>query len=115
MVLTILLTFMEKLARKERHSPNPDLGIFQTHPLSWKRVADLIDQLNEAGVDINRRAVTKWDPPVVEAGQINDRPVQILKLWDQRLFVFDYAPDPTNVESRGQQMVEVLTRLLRDR
>jgi len=109
-----LLTFMEKLAREERHNPNPDLGIFQTHPLSWKRVADLIDQLNEAGVDINRRAVTKWDPPVVEAGQVNDKPVQILKLWDQRLFAFDYAPDPTNVESRGQQMVEVLTQLLRE-
>jgi len=109
-----LLTFMEKLAREERHNPNPDLGIFQTHPLSWKRVADLIDQLNEAGVDINRRAVTKWDPPVVEAGQVNDKPVQILKLWDQRLFAFDYAPDPTNVESRGQHMVEVLTQLLRE-
>ncbi len=109
-----LLTFMEELAREERHSPNPNLGIFQTHPLSRKRVADLIDQLNEAGVDINRRAVTKWDSPVVEAGQVNDRPVQILKLWDQRLFAFDYGPDPPDVESRGQQMVQVLTDLLRE-
>ncbi len=109
-----LLTFMERLARKERHRPNPNLGIFQTHPLSQKRVADLTDLLNEAGVDINRRAVTEWDPPTVEAGQVNDKPVQVLKLWDQGLLTFDYAPDPTDVESRGQQMVEVLTRLLRE-
>jgi len=109
-----LLTFMEKLARQERHGPNPDLGIFQTHPLSWKRVADLIDILNEAGVEINRRAVTKWDPPVVEAGQVSGKPAQILKLWGQQLFAFNYAPDPIDVEARGQQMVEVLTRLLRE-
>ncbi len=109
-----LLTFMEELAREERQSRNPNLGIFQTHPLSRKRIADLIDLLNEAGVDINRRAVTKWDPPVVEAGQVNDRPVQILKLWGQRLLAFDYGPDPTDVESRGQHIVEVLTRLLRE-
>ena len=109
-----LLTFMEELAREERHRPNPNLGIFQTHPLSRKRVADLIDQLNEAGVDINRRAVTKWDPPVVEAGEVNDKPVQILKLWGQRLLAFNCAPDPTDVESRGQQMVHVLTDLLRE-
>jgi len=109
-----LLTFMERLAREERHRPNPNLGIFQTHPLSRKRVADLIDLLNEAGVDINRRAVTEWDPPVVGAGQVNAKPVQILKLWDQRLFAFDYAPDSTDVEARGQQMVQVLTDLLRE-
>ncbi|MCK4324692.1 MAG: M48 family metalloprotease [Armatimonadetes bacterium] len=109
-----LLTFMERLARKERHRPNPNLGIFQTHPLSKKRVADLIDQLNEAGVDINRRAVTKWDPPVVEAGQVNDKPVQMLKLWDQRLFSFNCAPGGGDTDSRGEHMVEVLTRLLRE-
>ncbi len=109
-----LLTFMEELAREERHGPNPNLGIFQTHPLSTERVADLIDLLNEAGVDINRRAVTEWDPPVVEAGQVNEKPVQTLKLWDQRLFSFDYAPNSANVESRGQHTVEVLTRLLRE-
>ncbi len=109
-----LLTFMEELAREERHRPNPNLGIFQTHPLSRKRVVDLIDQLNEAGVDINRRAVTKWDPPVVETGQVNEKPARVLKLWGQRLFSFDYAPDPVDAESRGQQMVEVLTELLRE-
>ena len=109
-----LLTFMERLAREERQSPDPNLGIFQTHPLSKKRVADLTDLLNEAGVDINRRAVTKWDPPVVEADQVNDKPVQILKLWGQRLFAFDYVADSTDVESRGQHMIEVLTERLRE-
>ncbi len=108
-----LLTFMERLARDERHSPNPNLGIFQTHPLSQKRVADLTDLLNGAGVDINRRAVTEWDPPVVEAGQVNDKPAQVLKLWGQRLFAFNCAPGGGDTDSRGEQMVEVLTRLLR--
>ncbi len=109
-----LLTFMERLAREERHVPDPNLGIFQTHPLSKKRVADLIKLLNEAGVDINRRAVTKWDPPIVETGEINGQPAQILKLWGQPLFAFNCAPAGGDIEARAQRMVEVLTQLLRN-
>ncbi|GAJ18372.1 unnamed protein product, partial [marine sediment metagenome] len=62
-----LLTFMERLARKERQRPRRDPGIFGTHPFSTTRVMDIIDLLQEADVEMNRRAVTKWDPPVVEA------------------------------------------------
>ncbi len=109
-----LLTFMEELAREERKKPTTELGILQTHPLSTKRVADLIDLLDEADVIINRRAVTKWDLPVVETGEIGGKPVQILKLWDEPLFAFAHSPGGGDVASRGERMVEVLTELLRE-
>ncbi len=109
-----LLTFMEDLARKERKKPTTELGILQTHPLSKKRVADLIDLLDEAGVIINRRAVTKWDPPVVETGEMGGKPAQILKLWDEPLFAFAHSPGGGDIALRGERMVEVLTELLRD-
>ncbi len=108
-----LLTFMEELARKERQRPRSDLGIFTTHPFSTKRVADIIDLLEEADMEINRRAVTKWDPPVVEAGEIEGASAQILKLWDEQLFAFASSPDDGDLAARGQQMVDVLTELLR--
>ncbi len=108
-----LLTFMERLARKERQRPRSELGIFKSHPFSTKRVADMIDLLEAADVEINRRAVTKWDPPVVEAGEIEGESAQILKLWDESLFVFASSPSDGDLAARGQQMVDVLTELLR--
>ncbi len=107
-----LLTFMEPLARKERQRPRSELGIVQTHPFSTKRVSDIIDLLQEVDIEINRRAVTKWDPPVVEAGEIEGASAQILKLWDEQLFVFASSPDDGDLAARGEQMVDVLTELL---
>ncbi len=109
-----LLTFMERLAREERSRPTTELGIFQTHPLSTQRVSHLTHLIQDAGVEINRRAVTKWDPPIVEEGEVGGRPAQILKLWDQELFAFADAPDEGDVTVRGQRMVEALTQVLRD-
>ena len=61
---------------------------------------------------INRRAVTKWDPPVVAAGMFRDRQVQTLTLWQQPLFHFNYAPPGTDLAARGAAMAKALTTTL---
>ncbi len=58
-----LLTFMERLGREAYRKPQIDYGIYQSHPITSERCAYLIDAIYEAGLTINRRAVTKWDPP----------------------------------------------------
>lgn len=107
-----LLTFMERLAAKERSRPPVTLGIFQTHPFSVERVTAITDQIRAAGLEINRRAVTKWDPPQVEAGQVGEQPAQVLSLWGQPLFAFNWAPPGTEVSARGAEMVKALTEVL---
>ncbi len=106
------LTFMERLARKEQRRPDPRLGIFQTHPYGPQRVQAVLQLLDEAGVEINRRAVTKWDPPVVEEIQIGEQSAWAVKLWGQEIFVYNQAPGEEEPQARGERIVKVLTELL---
>lgn len=54
-----MLTFMERLARKENRNgqANIDWGIYRTHPPSAERAAALKAELIAHGISINRRAV----------------------------------------------------------
>lgn len=107
-----LLTFMERLAVEERTRPPVTLGVFQTHPFSTDRVAAIADLIRAAGLDINRRAVTRWDPPVVSEGKLGEREVQVLSLWKQTILAYDYAPPGTDLAGRGAEMVKTLTAAL---
>lgn len=107
-----LLTFMERLAAKERSRPPVELGVFQTHPYSVERVVAIAEQIRAADLDINRRAVTKWDPPTIETEELSGQEVHILSLWDEQLFAFNWAPAGTELMERGQAMVQALTELL---
>lgn len=53
-----LLTFMERLAFRERNSPQIDWGIFRTHPPSRQRADALVKLLKEHGISLARSAVT---------------------------------------------------------
>ena len=106
------LTFMERLAAEERGSPPVTLGVFQTHPFSTQRVMAVTHQLLAAGVEINRRAVTKWDPPQVAAEKVGDQDAQVLSLWGRRLLAFNWAPPESDPTQRGADMVSRLTALL---
>ena len=58
-----LLTFMERLGAKAYKKPQIDYGIYQSHPITSQRCAYLIQAIYDADLAVNRRAVTKWDPP----------------------------------------------------
>lgn len=53
-----MLTFMERLARDQQMRPEVELGIFRTHPPEKERVDNILIELKEMNVPINRRAVT---------------------------------------------------------
>jgi len=61
-----LVTFMERLAADYRSKPQFELGFLKTHPDAPDRVIALKKLLQEAGVDLNRRAATEWTRPVAE-------------------------------------------------
>ncbi|MGE0002121.1 MAG: M48 family metalloprotease [Fimbriimonadaceae bacterium] len=53
-----ILTFMERLALRDRAKPAIDWGIYQTHPPSSERAVALQRRLGAAGVPIKRSAVS---------------------------------------------------------
>ncbi|MFW5867516.1 MAG: M48 family metalloprotease [Armatimonadota bacterium] len=61
-----LVTFMERLAAQHRSTPQVELGFLQTHPDAPDRVQAMKELLQNAGIDLNRRAATSWQKPVAE-------------------------------------------------
>jgi predicted Zn-dependent protease len=53
------LTFMERLAYRDRFLPKIDWGIYQTHPYADERARTLIEKLRTLDVPIARSTVTK--------------------------------------------------------
>jgi len=110
-----LLTFMERLAAQERRKPPRDMGVFQTHPLAIERVQLLTDYLIDSGVDINRRATTKWDPPVAEETLVDGEDAATITLWEEDIFlVLTSGPECDTPMARAEEIVERLTKLLAD-
>jgi Zn-dependent protease with chaperone function len=107
-----MLVFMEHLAAEERTRVQFNLGIYADHPPSVDRVAAIEKQIVAHGLSTNRRAVTKWDPPVVAPSKLGDRDAQLLSLWKEPLFSFNWAPSGTDVAGRGAAMVKALTAAL---
>lgn len=111
-----LLTFMERLAARERASVQFEMGIAQSHPGSIERAAYLRQALDDAGVAINRRAVTKWSPPTVEKVTIGEgeqaREGRSLKLWGVEVLRYEAAPVGRSLDERGADMAEALRKAL---
>lgn len=104
-----MLTFMERLAATERHKPKQELGVYGDHPDTDKRCQAISAQLEAAGVEINRRAVTKWDPAKVEEKEIEGKKYAVLSLWEVEIL----KADPAGID-RVKAMGEVLTKALAD-
>ena len=107
-----LLTFMERLAAEEHGRPHVVLGVFQDHPMSADRCKAMIGYLNDAGVDINRRATTKWDKPVVEEVKIGDKPGVRVRLWDETVLETTCAAGCASLKDRANLVAEALTNAL---
>jgi len=106
-----LLTFMERLARKERREMPEEAGVFETHPLSRERVAALIDQITAAGVTVNRRAVMQWRKPEVQEVEIAGGKWPAVTWWDQRVLAV-VGPDEATAKTRAEEINGKLTAAL---
>jgi len=113
-----LLTFMERLARRTHEDVELDTrvvdpGVFQTHPdLAW-RAHQIISQLNELHVDINRRQVSYWSPSRAVSGFIAGAPGGEVDFLGRVV----YAPVATDAAgsdglTRAQQAAERLNDVM---
>jgi Zn-dependent protease with chaperone function len=109
-----LLTFMERLAAEERRSPPPEMGVYQTHPLSGDRVLALISRIEDVGVFINRRATTKWPRPTVEERPVNGHTAQAVVYRDEVIFATDAAADGLDPKQRADRVATQLATVLAD-
>ncbi len=68
---TGMLTFMERLAQKDRQDPQlfADLGIFRTHPPSRERAEALEKHMKEMGLPIRRSEVSPSFRTVAKSGK----------------------------------------------
>jgi len=108
-----LLTFIERLAARERSGVQQELGILQTHPYSSERVLGIKRALGGHGVEINRRAVTNWSPAEPLDALVHGRPAAVVMLWDLAIFTFfDTAPTGETPTQRAQAATEALNRAL---
>lgn len=97
-----LLTFMERLAFRERNSPQIDWGIFRTHPPSRQRADALVKLLKEHGIPLARSAVTTSFRVTSEI--IDD--MCFIRFGSQDLFTLK-GP---NIEERSKEVVSNLNQ-----
>lgn len=109
-----MLTFMERLAAQERHKPKQELGVYADHPDTDVRCRLLIEQLEDADIEINRRTVTKWDPAKAEEKDVSGQKVPVLSLWGVDLCKVQTAGDAATAMDRAKAMAETLTKALAD-
>lgn len=107
-----LLTFMERLAAKERHVPQQELGIYADHPDTNIRSRLIVEYLQAADVDVNRRLVTKWEPPKVVEEEVAGRKVATLQLWGVSLLQTAHAGTNATPQERVQVLADQLKQAL---
>lgn len=109
-----MLTFMERLAAQERHKPKQELGVYADHPDTDVRCRLIIRQLEDDGIDINRRAVTKWEHPKAEEKDVDGKKVAVLSLWGVELLRTDQPVEGKAPLDRVTEIAATLTKALAD-
>ncbi|MEN6305640.1 MAG: M48 family metalloprotease [Armatimonadia bacterium] len=103
-----MLTFMERLAARERRMPKQELGVYADHPDTDKRCQQIIVRLEDNNVDINRRAVTKWEPPLAAEKEVEGKKLATLTLWGVQILATDAGTDGKPAIERVQALAEAL-------
>jgi Zn-dependent protease with chaperone function len=106
-----VLTFMERLARKERFQPQVELGIYRTHPPTPQRAEARVKELADAGIEVNRR---ETDPSLgarSTPAPMGGKAYAEVRLGTTLLArIGDLPPDPA--DARGQKLAQTINRLL---
>ena len=80
--------------------------------MSADRCKAMIGYLNDAGVDINRRATTKWEKPVVEEVKLGDKPGVRVELWGETVLETTCAAGCASLKDRANLVAEALTNAI---
>lgn len=112
-----LLTFMERLLAKEAGHYRPDYGIFETHPGPIDRRGYIIQTLYDAGIEINRRAVTDWQAPKFELirpgdDENADPTAAEITLWDIHIVTIRTKGHFDSIKARAEAVCNSLKNSL---
>jgi len=108
-----LLTFIERLAARERSRLRQELGVLQTHPYSSERVQAIKRAMAAHGIDLNPRAVTNWSRAEPMDAMVHGKPAAVVMLWDQTICtLFDTAPTGETPAQRAQAAADALNDAL---
>ncbi|MFB3882080.1 MAG: M48 family metallopeptidase [Armatimonadota bacterium] len=107
-----VLTVVEGLARIESSEGSPELGIEKTHPYGRERAEAVTHELQQLGVPIERRRVTK--SLVAEAGSVTqgERAIGELRLNGRVVYQPAVAVDGASPVARAQQSADLMNSLL---
>ena len=107
-----MLTVAEGLARLEGGLPQVEMGILQTHPVGEERIEPIERQLQELGVPIERRRVTKSLVAEAQCLTQDGREIGELCLNDRVVFQPAVELDGLSPPARAQHSAEVFNALL---
>jgi predicted Zn-dependent protease len=108
-----LVTFMERLAAEYRSKPQVELGFIKTHPDAPDRVADLKKLIQEAGVELNRRAASDWEKPLAEEVEQEDGNFVHVSLYDFEIMRVSIAgPNHETPMARAESIAQRLTEVM---
>ncbi|MDZ7379785.1 MAG: M48 family metalloprotease, partial [candidate division KSB1 bacterium] len=117
---TGLLTFLERLAFRDRNRPTIDWGVFQTHPPTAERAKAILRLMKEHNVPIERSKVTTSFRVVLQEDAkgvnllLGEKPLFTLKgekakdraeeTAGRLNSFFDAVPEPFQVVARGNEL-----------
>lgn len=105
-----LLTFMERLARRERLRPQLELGIYRTHPPSPERAEAMIHQLMALNIPIARSEVDASLRATAIPSKVGD--VEVADVMMRKVLVMRLtAKDGMTAVQRAQEIAFRLNRL----
>ena len=107
-----MLTVLEGLARIESGFASVDMGVLQTHPVTRDRIEAVIRQLDEQGIPIERRRVTKSLVAFAAAVAGENGEVGELRLNNRVVFQPSAKFEGTSPVARAQRSAEIFNELL---
>ncbi len=107
-----MLTFLRRLAVNESRTPQMEMGIYQTHPLTIDRINSVRKALESMNVDMDQRAVSKYlalsAKPATREG-VDGHEIYI----DDTLIAF-LAPTQEASAIRAESAMSVMDKQMRD-
>lgn len=103
-----MLTFLERLASDEMGRPEVQWGIYLTHPYTADRARIIAAKLKEAGIPIDRRAVTKAAVADVKKSAKDG----VYDVWLGGKKFFTPAATDVSSEERAKSIAEHVNKLL---
>jgi predicted Zn-dependent protease len=100
---TGILTFMERLARKDSLGPAGvlDLGIYRSHPPGPERASALFKAMKEANVPVQRSAVTTTFRTIVEHNDLGNPEIWFAK---KKIYTFTGPDAETRAENAANRL-----------